>query len=53
MDCLFNALSMGVNSMVTQISNSIVRKRHLTGLFTDLGIELSQFFYKKPKKKKC
>jgi uncharacterized membrane protein YoaK (UPF0700 family) len=38
---------MGVqNSMVTQISNSIVRTTHLTGLFTDLGIELSQFFYK-------
>jgi uncharacterized membrane protein YoaK (UPF0700 family) len=29
MDCLFNALSMGVqNSMVTQISNSIVRTTH-------------------------
>jgi uncharacterized membrane protein YoaK (UPF0700 family) len=46
--------SMGVqNSMVTQISNSIVRTTHLTGLFTDLGIELSQlFFYKKPNERK-
>jgi uncharacterized membrane protein YoaK (UPF0700 family) len=45
---------MGVqNSMVTQISNSIVRTTHLTGLFTDLGIELSQlFFIKKPNERK-
>lgn len=42
--------AMGIqNSLVTNISNSIVRTTHLTGLFTDLGIELSQlFFYKKP-----
>ena len=41
--------AMGIqNSLVTQISNSTVRTTHLTGLFTDLGIELSQlFFYKK------
>ena len=40
--------SMGLqNALVTKISNSIVRTTHLTGLFTDLGIELSQlFFYK-------
>ena len=40
--------AMGLqNSLVTKISNSIVRTTHLTGLFTDLGIELSQlFFYK-------
>jgi uncharacterized membrane protein YoaK (UPF0700 family) len=46
--------SMGVqNSMVTQISSSIVRTTHLTGLFTDLGIELSQlFFYKKGNERK-
>ncbi|TDE05583.1 YoaK family protein [Flavobacterium hiemivividum] len=46
--------SMGVqNSLVTQISNSIVRTTHLTGLFTDLGIELSQlFFYKKATERK-
>lgn len=36
------------NSLVTTISNATVRTTHLTGLFTDLGIELSQlFFYKK------
>jgi uncharacterized membrane protein YoaK (UPF0700 family) len=35
------------NSLVTTISNATVRTTHLTGLFTDLGIELSQlFFYK-------
>ena len=42
--------AMGLqNALVTNISNSVVRTTHLTGLFTDLGIELSQlFFYKKP-----
>lgn len=46
--------SMGMqNSLVTQISNSTVRTTHLTGLFTDLGIELSQlFFHKKTEEKK-
>lgn len=40
--------AMGLqNSLVTTISNAIVRTTHLTGLFTDLGIEISQlFFYK-------
>ena len=40
--------SMGLqNALVTKISNSVVRTTHLTGLFTDLGIELAQlFFYK-------
>lgn len=40
--------AMGLqNALVTVISNAIVRTTHLTGLFTDLGIELSQlFFYK-------
>ncbi len=38
--------AMGLqNSLVTSISNSTVRTTHLTGLFTDLGIELSQLFY--------
>lgn len=33
--------SMGLqNSLVTKISNATVRTTHLTGLFTDLGIEL-------------
>lgn len=46
--------AMGLqNSLVTVISNSIVRTTHLTGLFTDLGIELSQlFFFKKENQKK-
>jgi uncharacterized membrane protein YoaK (UPF0700 family) len=45
--------AMGLqNSLVTKISNSVVRTTHLTGLFTDLGIELSQlFFYKTPEQK--
>lgn len=40
--------AMGLqNSLVTRISDAVVRTTHLTGLFTDLGIELSQlFFYK-------
>lgn len=42
--------AMGIqNSLVTKISKSTVRTTHLTGLFTDLGIELSQlFFFKLP-----
>lgn len=40
--------AMGLqNSLVTKISNAIVRTTHLTGLFTDLGIELSQLFFPK------
>ena len=42
--------AMGLqNSLVTTISNAIVRTTHLTGLFTDLGIELSQLFFFKSK----
>jgi uncharacterized membrane protein YoaK (UPF0700 family) len=38
--------SMGLqNSLVTKVSQSVVRTTHLTGLFTDLGIELSQLFF--------
>ncbi|MGO4903865.1 YoaK family protein [Flavobacterium sp. W20_MBD1_R3] len=46
--------AMGIqNSLVTKISQATVRTTHLTGLFTDLGIELSQlFFYKKPEENK-
>ena len=46
--------AMGIqNSLVTKISQSTVRTTHLTGLFTDIGIELSQlFFYNKPEEKK-
>lgn len=44
----FLLFAMGVqNSFVTTISNAIVRTTHLTGLFTDLGIDLSQLFYPK------
>ncbi len=46
--------AMGMqNSLVTSISNAVVRTTHLTGLFTDMGIEFSQlFFYKDQKHKK-
>ena len=38
--------SMGLqNAMVTKISAANIRTTHLTGLFTDLGIELSQWFF--------
>ena len=33
------------NALVTKISNATVRTTHLTGLFTDLGIELSQLLF--------
>ena len=47
--------AMGLqNSYVTRISNAVVRTTHLTGLFTDLGIELSQLLFPKahPKRDK-
>lgn len=45
--------AMGLqNSLVTTISNATVRTTHLTGLFTDLGIELSQWFFYKQKEQK-
>lgn len=46
--------SMGLqNALVTKISNAVVRTTHLTGLFTDLGIEFSQlFFYKEEEQRK-
>ena len=47
--------AMGLqNSYVTKISNAVVRTTHLTGLFTDLGIEISQLFFPKlhPNRKK-
>ncbi|MEP7279148.1 MAG: YoaK family protein [Bacteroidota bacterium] len=35
--------SMGIqNAMVSMISGSVVRTTHLTGMFTDLGIDLSE-----------
>lgn len=40
-------LAMGIqNSFVTKISNAVIRTTHLTGLFTDLGIDLSQLLFK-------
>lgn len=40
--------AMGLqNSMVTSISNATVRTTHLTGLFTDLGIDLSRLPFRK------
>lgn len=54
MTAFFMLFAMGIqNALVTSISRSTVRTTHLTGLFTDLGIELSQlFFYKKPEETK-
>ncbi len=38
--------AMGIqNSLVTKVSLSVVRTTHLTGIFTDLGMELSQLFF--------
>ena len=46
--------AMGLqNAFVIKISNAVVRTTHLTGLFTDLGIDLSQLlFVKEPVQKK-
>lgn len=46
--------AMGLqNALVTYVSQSVVRTTHLTGIFTDLGIELSQLlFYKKAEHRK-
>ncbi|CAG5006888.1 hypothetical protein DYBT9275_03917 [Dyadobacter sp. CECT 9275] len=49
--CLLFAMGMQ-NSLVTTISNSVVRTTHLTGLFTDLGIELSQLLFYKSRQHK-
>ncbi|MFC5271098.1 YoaK family protein [Adhaeribacter terreus] len=40
--------AMGLqNALVTSLSNSVVRTTHLTGLFTDLGIELSKVIFRR------
>jgi len=49
--CLLFAMGMQ-NSLVTSISHSVVRTTHLTGLFTDMGIEFSQLFFYKDKEHK-
>lgn len=42
--------AMGLqNALVTRVSKSVVRTTHLTGLFTDLGIELSELFFHRSK----
>ena len=40
------------NSFVTKISDAVVRTTHLTGLFTDLGIELSHLLFKREERPK-
>lgn len=48
---LFLLFAMGLqNALVTKVSKATVRTTHLTGLFTDLGIELSQLFFYRQKK---
>lgn len=45
MACLL-LFAMGLqNATVTKISNAVVRTTHLTGLFTDLGIEIAHVFF--------
>jgi len=44
--------AMGMqNALVSIISKKVVRTTHLTGTFTDLGIELAQLKFTKPEKK--
>lgn len=46
--------AMGLqNALVTRVSESVVRTTHLTGLFTDLGIELSQLLFNREKQEKA
>lgn len=38
--------TMGLqNALITKISNAEIRTTHVTGLFTDIGIELGKLFY--------
>ncbi|MDN3658619.1 YoaK family protein [Ferruginibacter paludis] len=44
--------AMGMqNALVTMISKSVVRTTHLTGTFTDLGIELAQLIFSRTENK--
>jgi uncharacterized membrane protein YoaK (UPF0700 family) len=46
--------AMGLqNALVTEVSQSVVRTTHLTGLFTDLGIQTAELMFRKsvPEKK--
>ena len=43
---LILAFVMGLqNALVTKISSATIRTTHMTGVITDLGIELGKFFY--------
>ena len=43
---LILAFIMGLqNALVTKISSSAIRTTHMTGVITDLGIELGKLFY--------
>ncbi|MFL9843197.1 YoaK family protein [Flavobacterium rhizosphaerae] len=45
--------AMGLqNSLVTRVSQSVVRTTHLTGIFTDLGNEISLLFFNHESKEK-
>lgn len=45
------SVAMGVqNATITRISSGVVRTTHVTGVITDLGLELVQFFWRAPEK---
>ncbi len=45
LDAAILCASMGMqNSLVTRLSGAVVRTTHLTGVFTDLGIEAARWF---------
>lgn len=52
---VFLSFIMGIhNSVVTTISNAIVRTTHMTGMVTDLGLELGRLlYYNKDKTRKA
>ncbi|MEP6558132.1 MAG: YoaK family protein [Burkholderiales bacterium] len=33
------------NAVITKLSNAVIRTTHITGIVTDIGIELGKFFY--------
>ena len=43
------------NAVITKISNAEIRTTHITGLVTDLGIEIGKMLYlnRLPGEKKC
>lgn len=49
----FLLFAMGLqNALVTKISRSVVRTTHLTGLFTDLGLDLAQLLRKRDRRRR-